>query len=76
MNTMLKTAIVDAVDMVNSHAGQTRVLMRFVDDPTGYDFIANAARIHGGLFEFQAGFDSYSGSLDELSEIKAELIKR
>lgn len=68
------TAVRDAVKLVNLHAGQTCVRLRFADDPSEIDFVANAARLGEGWFEFQAGFETYSGSFAELADIRTEVI--
>jgi hypothetical protein len=70
----LRRAVMQAVDLVNAHSGQTSVHLRFADEPTTIDFVANAARMQGGTFEFQAGFETYGGSVEELSDIKTEVI--
>ena len=70
----LGSAIADAVEVVNAHAGQTRVLLTFSDDPQELDFVANSARLDGAAFVFQAGVDSYSGSVEELLDIRTEVI--
>jgi hypothetical protein len=74
MNPELRRAVAQAVDLVNTHSGQTSVHLRFTDDPAAIDFVANAARLQGAKFEFQAGFETYGGSVEELSEIKTEVI--
>lgn len=74
MDPQINDAIERAVNLVNTHAGQTNVSLRFQDDPVPIDFIANGASFQGGTFEFQAGFETYSGRLDELQEIRSELI--
>ena len=74
MNQELRRAIAQAVDLVNSHSGQASVHLRFANDPSAIDFIANSARLQEGRFEFQAGFETYGGSLEELSEISTEVI--
>ena len=76
MNPELRRAVADAVELVNSHSGRTCVSLRFSQEPTVINFVANAARMHGEAFEFQAGFETYGGQLEELSEIRTELIKR
>ena len=75
MDPRLRTAVEQAVNVVIAHAGQTTVHLRFSGDPGGVDFVANAARIQGASFEFQSGFDTYGGSVDELSDIKTEVIQ-
>ena len=74
MNSELRRAVVEAVDLVNSHSGQTSVHLRFADDPAEIDFVANSARLQGARFEFQAGFETDGGSVEELSGIKTEVI--
>jgi hypothetical protein len=63
------------VNLVNSHAGQTCIHLRFADDSGDIDFVANAARFSNGSFEFQAGFETYGGNVEELAEIRAEVIQ-
>jgi len=70
----LPLAVARAVDVVNSHAGQTTVRLRFEGEPYDLDFVANAARLQNGRFEFQAGIETYAGSVEELAEIKTEII--
>lgn len=72
---MLTEAVKDAVSLVNTHAGETTVWLSFEDDPVGIDFVANAARVSGDRFEFQAGIDTYTGSVGELAGIRAEVIR-
>jgi hypothetical protein len=72
----LRRAVMQAVDLVNSHSGKTSVHLRFADDPAAIDFVANSARMQGGKFEFQAGFETYAGSVEELSDIRTEVIGR
>ena len=74
MNPELRTAVEQAVNVVNTHSGQTSVHLRFSDDPGGVDFVANGARLQGAVFEFEAGFETYGGLVDELSEITTEVI--
>ena len=74
MSAELRRAVAEAVDVVNAHSGQTSVHLRFAGDPAAVDFVANSARLQGATFEFQAGFETYGGSVDELSEIKTEII--
>ena len=76
MDPALPLAVAKAVEVVNTHSGQTTVHLRFANDPYDLDFIANAARLQDGRFEFQAGFETYGGSVEELSEIKTEIIAR
>jgi hypothetical protein len=71
----LTTAVADAVRVVNDHRGETCVRLLFAGDPEGIDFIANAGRFQDGRFEFHAGFETLSGSVEELADIRAEIIK-
>jgi hypothetical protein len=72
----LRRAVMQAVDLVNAHSGQTSVHLRFANEPVDIDFVANSARIQGEKFEFQAGFETYGGTVAELSDIKTEVIGR
>ncbi len=63
-----------AIETVNHHAGQTCVRLRFADDPDEIDFIANSARLIDGAFEFQAGIETLSGSIEELSAVRVDVI--
>jgi hypothetical protein len=74
MGVELRRAVAEAIDLVNSHSGQTTVHLRFANDASGIDFVANSGRLQDGIFEFQAGFETYGGSVDELSEIKTQVI--
>ncbi|MFQ5806899.1 MAG: hypothetical protein ACE5I3_10660 [Phycisphaerae bacterium] len=74
MSVELRRAVAQAVDLVNSHSGETSVQLRFAGDRSELDFVANSARLQGAIFEFQAGFETYGGSVEELSEIKTEVI--
>lgn len=67
----LNSAVAEAVSLVNRHSGETSIHLCFADDPAGIDFIANAARLDNGRFEFQAGFETYGGAIDELANIEA-----
>ena len=75
MNPELHRAVANAVNLVNSHSGHTCVRLRFCDEPSEIDFVANSASIEGATFEFQAGFETYGGSLEELSDIRTEVIQ-
>lgn len=75
MSFELHRAVKQAVELVNAHSGQTSVHLRFADDPADIDFVANSARMLGEKFEFQAGFETYGGSVEELSDIKTEVIE-
>ena len=70
MSFELHRAVMQAVELVNAHSGQTSVHLRFADDPADIDFVANSATMLGERFEFQAGFETYGGSVEELSDIK------
>ncbi|MFN0136264.1 MAG: hypothetical protein ACKVS9_09130 [Phycisphaerae bacterium] len=74
MQPQMQQAVNDAVAMVNTQPGHTCVRLRFEGDPYEIDFVANAAAIAEGRFEFKAGFETYGGAVDELSDIRAELI--
>jgi len=76
MSLELRRAVASAVDVVNAHAGQTCVRLRFAGDPSEVNFVANAAELRGATFEFQAGFETYGGSVEELSDISTEVIAR
>lgn len=76
MKPNLNQAVRQAVELVNLHGGHTSVKLRFSDDPNSLDFIANSAKLQGPLFEFNAGFETYGGRVDELSEIRFEVIDR
>jgi len=71
----LRQAVLNAVDLVNTHAGQTSVHLHFTGDNSGLDFIANSASMHGSQFEFQAGYEKIGGEVKELSNIKTEIIQ-
>lgn len=71
----LTRAVAEAVNVVNSHQGETTVWLRFANgDPEEFDFVANAAKLTGNSFEFQAGYDTFSGTVDELREIRVQVI--
>lgn len=72
--TSVRLAVHEAVNTVNTHAGETCVRVRFANDPHEIDFIANAARLIDGAFEFQAGFETLAGKLDEIESIRTEPI--
>lgn len=72
----LRRAVMRAIDLVNAHSGQTSVHLRFAGDPAAIDFVANSARMQGGRFEFQSGFETYGGDVEELSDIKTQVIGR
>lgn len=74
--TEIHAALLRAVRTVNDHAGETCVHVRFANDPEPIDFVADAARLVDGAFEFQAGFETLSGSVNEIESISAETIGR
>jgi hypothetical protein len=76
VSSELRRAVMQAVDLVNTHSGQTSVHLRFAHEPVDVDFVANSAQMQGERFEFQAGFETYGGKIDELSDIKTEVIGR
>ncbi|GMU81241.1 MAG: hypothetical protein AMXMBFR47_11120 [Planctomycetota bacterium] len=76
MKAEIHRAVADAVDVVNQKPGLTCVKLRFADDLSEIDFVANAAQFDSGRFEFQAGFETYGGSVDELADIHAEVIRQ
>ena len=71
--TPIRQAVADAVQLVNANAGKANIHLLFRDEPE-LDFVANAARIDGEVFEFTAGIESFSGRLEELAGIRSELI--
>ena len=73
MEAPIRRAVADAVELVNTHAGKAAVHLLFKGEDE-IDFIANSARIEGDQFEFASGFESFTGSVGELSRIRAELI--
>jgi hypothetical protein len=77
MKTDLQRAVMDAVNLVNTHSGQTSVRLLFnSDEMPELDFVANSAVLRGQQFEFTAGFETYGGSIEELLDIRAEVIDR
>lgn len=74
MHPELQIAVKQAVETVNAHAGMTAVRLRFVDDDSEIDFIANSAAYRDGGFEFQAGIQRYEGLVAELAEIRTDVI--
>lgn len=71
----LQRALQDAVSLVNLHAGNTCVRLRFNEDPDAlYEFMASSASFQNGAFEFRAGIESYVGSVEELAEIRSEVV--
>jgi hypothetical protein len=75
MLSNVQEAVKDAVNLVNLHSGRTCVRLQFAGDAEPIDFVANAARMTEGRFEFQAGFETYRGLITELSDINAQLIQ-
>ncbi|MFH1748190.1 MAG: hypothetical protein ABIG44_14240 [Planctomycetota bacterium] len=71
----LQRAVSQAVKLVNAHSGQTSVHLCFrsMDFPE-IDFVANSASIQGDKFHFTAGFETFDGSVTELTDIRAQLI--
>lgn len=72
----LQQAVADAVRVVNDNSGLTCVRLRFAEDQSEIDFVANAAQVGQGRFEFQAGFETYGGAIEELDDIRAEVIRQ
>lgn len=72
----LQVAVAEAVARVNSQPGCVNVRLRFGDgDPAVVDLVANAARLQGSAFEFVAGYETYSGNVEELAEIEVTAIR-
>lgn len=77
LNSDMQMAVADAVRLVNSHSGQASVRLKFNSgDVPELDFVANSARVLGDRFVFTAGFETFDGSIRELADIHAELIRR
>ncbi len=74
MNPDIRAAVSRAINRVNLCPGKTCVHLWYAGDPKGVDFVANRARLDGSTFEFQAGFERYCGSLEEIAEIRTEPI--
>lgn len=72
--SVLRKAVVDAVSLVNTHSGQAAVTLRYNADDYPVDFVANSGAFQGDKFVFTAGFEQYAGTLDQLADIRAELI--
>lgn len=71
----LRKAVTDAVDLVNSHSGAASVRLEFNSETVPpIDFVANSGSFEGENFVFTAGFETYGGSMEELKNIRAELI--
>ncbi len=75
MSPNMQHAVAEAVTLVNQHAGRTCVRLWFAGDLDEIDFVANSAKLQEGAFEFNAGFETYRGQVDELSKIDAQLIQ-
>lgn len=75
-NVELRKAVADAVHLVNNHSGQAAVRLVFdsVDIPA-LDFVANSATFQGDSFVFTSGFETFDGTLGELKDIRAEVIR-
>ena len=73
MYAPIRQKIADAVELVNSHAGRATVHLLFKGE-SEIDFVANAARLDGEVFSFEAGFEQFSGHLEEVGDIRTELI--
>ena len=75
IDSHLRKAVTDAVDLVNSHSGAASVRLEFNSESVPpIDFVANSGSFEGENFIFTAGFETYGGSVDELKDIRAELI--
>jgi len=70
----LRRSVMDAIKLVNTHSGRATVSLRFNDEASDVDFVANSARVEGERFVFQAGFETYAGDIEDLTSIRAELI--
>ena len=71
----LRKAVTDAVELVNSHSGAASVRLEFNSESVPpIHFVANSGSFEGENFVFTAGFETYGGSVDELKDIRAELI--
>ena len=73
----MQSAVASAVKLVNDHAGQAAIRLRFNStELSEVDFVANSASLQGERFVFTAGFESFGGTLSELADIHAALISR
>ena len=73
----LRQAVTDVVKLVNSHSGQASVRLTFNSkEYPAVDFVANSGSFQGDNFCFTSGFETYDGSIEELKDIRAELIRR
>ncbi len=73
VETDLKRALNEAVEMVNGHSGATTVRLEYDGSPP-IDFVANSGSFEGESFVFTAGFETYGGTLDQLRDVRARLI--
>lgn len=73
MTPPIRSSVADAVNLVNGHAGRATVHLLFKGE-SEVDFIANSARLEGDEFSFEAGFECFSGRIDEVAGIRTELI--
>lgn len=73
MKPQLRVAVDEAVNVVNTHAGETCVHLTFAGEPE-IDFVATSAIRDGDVFEFRAGFETLGGRLNEIASIRAEVI--
>lgn len=74
--TTLRTSVEDAIKLVNLHSGQANVRLWFNSVQPPFDFIANSGALQGDNFVFTAGFETIEGRINDLREIRAELINR
>jgi hypothetical protein len=61
VQTDLKKALNDAVDLVNEHSGAASVRLEY-DGAPPIDFVANSGSFEGENFVFTAGFETYGGT--------------
>lgn len=74
-STEIQRAVSDAVQLVNTHSGQASVHLCFQSrELPEVDFVANSASLQGDRFRFTAGFETFDGTVAELSDIRTELI--
>lgn len=73
VETNLKKALNEAVRLVNGHSGATTVRLEY-DGAPPIDFVANSGSFEGENFVFTAGFETYGGTLDQLRNVRAQLI--
>lgn len=76
MNAELTREVTDAVTLVNRHAGAACVRLVFADDPAELDFVASSASLSGDEFQFRSGFETFSGTVGDLKQIRVEVIGR